>query len=1228
MLYRCTMVFLALGLVLTSAAPGHAGQPPAKPPRPAMGHLDGEDIGRLDGLERMSFFVPDPDGEHARFLLRTGPYHAFLTPDGVTLALRDASAAAPRFQAVRFSYHQGEAASLEASGPMSGFTHRLVGNDASRWQRDLPHLSRIVARSIWPGIDFHYYESGGALEYDVTLAPGTAVETVAINVEGADALSIDEAGRLHIASPAGDLVQELPSIHQVRCGEKIPVEGRFVLQGPSRFGFEVAGADPFLPLVIDPTFLFATYLGGSSADEVHGVATDSAGNVYATGSTVSVDFPPNPGSLTGYYEVFVSKLDPTGSSLLFTAFVGGTGDYSIQERGAAIAVGPDGSSYVVGRTEASDFPTVNAFQPTFGGQVDAFLFRLDAGGSNLVFSTFLGGSDFEMDLDSDFLLRHPGSLAVNAQGKVWVTGATRSSDFPLLQPLDATFNGFFDVFVAGFEPNGTAVFSTFLGGNGGDVGQSIRLAQNGDLVLAGDTQSSDFATTPGAYDTTSGGPGFVARMTPDGQNLVWSSFFPGAPRAIDLDPSDNVYATGSTSDSCLPTTFGVYMPNHGGSSGGHPEQLFLGKLVAGGSEMVYLTYFGENDSNEAGSSILVNSFGEALVVGDSSSHVIGVVTYGLMVKFNADASDVAWQMLLPNSTEVLSVVAGPGGDAVAGGVTSAYNLPVTPGAFQPTYGGNYDGFLLRLDDTASSLVSVEAETPKAQQSGVIEGVVTLDGSAPAGGALVSLSSSDPAVASVPSAIAVPAGAASAPFPITTGPVSTETPVTLTASWNGSSIDGTFTVWKGPFFRIEALSSPAGLGTFASGINQDGDVVGGTSSRVLRWRNGILEDLGDGAGEDINDLEQLAVSRTELWRYTDSIGFELLGTLPGGSLGEAKGINNLGQVVGWSDGAGVWQHAVRYTDGIGLEDLGTLGGSYSTGVAINGSSVTVGESLIAGNIAWHAFRHTDAAGLEDLGALSANHDSSAYAVNELGEITGASYYFSIGSAFRWSPGAGMVDLGKPPGAVFASGLGINNCGTVIGEFRDSANRSHPFWYTERLGMQDLRELLDPEDLHAFGLNSVEDVNSAERIVGYGTNRFAGCGEGALLLTPRRAFSNTYGPGHAGTLGVPSLTVATDPVLCQTLDLAVTNSSGQTAAGALLLGLEDQVETLPSGATLLVNPQYILHIQVPPGGATISVNVPCNPSLYGVSLFLQAIQLDPGATGGKAFTPGLRLLLGDP
>jgi Beta-propeller repeat/FG-GAP-like repeat len=449
--------------------------------------------------------------------------------------------------------------------------------------------------------------------------------------------------------------------------EKQFIAGHYTMKGRQEVGFEVASYDKSEPLIIDPVLRYSTYLGGSGYDQGYAVAADASGNAYVTGYTYSTNFPtenPLAGTTAGYSDVFVTKLNATGDALVYSTYLGGSsydagygiavdaesnayvtgytystnfptanpyqstlagGDdafvtklnaagnaliYSTYlggsygDEGNGIAVDAGGNAYVTGYTYSTNFPTENPFQATSGGNYDAFVTKLNAAGSALIYSTYLGGSDAESG----------NGIAVDAEGNAYVTGYTYSTNFPTVNAYQASLGGGdYDAFVTKFDGLGNAVFySTYLGGNGDDDGYGIAADTGGNAYVTGYTYSTNFPTKNPFQATLAGeDDAFVTKLNAAGSALIYSTYLGGSDAeggdGIAVDAGGNAYVTGFTYSTNFPTK-NPFQATLAGE-----DDAFVTKLNAAGNALIYSTYLG-GSYNDEGNGIAVSA-GKAYVTG-------------------------------------------------------------------------------------------------------------------------------------------------------------------------------------------------------------------------------------------------------------------------------------------------------------------------------------------------------------------------------------------------------------------------------------------------------------------------------------------------------------------------------------------------------------------------------------------------------------------------------------
>ncbi|HEV2763100.1 MAG TPA: SBBP repeat-containing protein [Pyrinomonadaceae bacterium] len=706
-----------------------------------------------------------------KFISRGQGYNLYLTPDEAVLVLRrglkgtSAEGAAIR-TVVRLRLEGADPDSpVDGAGELSSRSNYFVGKDPRRWRTGISNYAKVVYRNVYPRVDLVYYGNQGELEYDFVVRPGADPRAIALRFEGADALRLDAAGDLVLSTPAGELRQRRPVLYQLANGSRQHVGGRYVLKGGGRVGFEVDAYDRTRELIVDPVLSYSTFLGGFSNDQGNAVAVDSSGSAYVTGRTDSIDFPTAGARQdfnAGFSDVFVTKLNPQGTALVYSTYLGG----SSVDQGNEIALDAEGNAYVAGSTSSLDFPvTAGAFQSALGGNNDAFVTKLGPAGNVLAFSTYLGGS----------IADTANGVAVDGVGRAYLTGFTFSMDFPTRTPLQAVNRGAGDAFVARFNAAGTALeYSTYLGGNSRDDGNSVAV-RGEEAYLCGNTTSANFPTANAARPAYGGGTndGFVTRLNNTGTALVYSTFLGGFStdicNAVAVDNAGSAYVTGFTSSNNFPTA----NPLQGSPRG--LDDAFVTKLAPAGNAFAYSTYLGGNDG-DAGEGIAVMPGGtRAFVTGRTNSFNFPSVDPAQAAnRGNGDAFVAALDT--SGSTLVYStylggsgpdsghdIAADGAGDAYVTGVTRSFDFPSTPGVVQPSPRGNNEAFVAKLGTAAPALtlsLTPASQTIQAGQDGSLTVTLSPAQSSPT---VVTLNSSTPSVASVQTAVTIPANQQTASF---------------------------------------------------------------------------------------------------------------------------------------------------------------------------------------------------------------------------------------------------------------------------------------------------------------------------------------------------------------------------------------------------------------------------------------------------------------------------------
>jgi hypothetical protein len=475
----------------------------------------------------------------------------------------------------------------------------------------------------------------------------------------------------------------------------------FVVLSLSLFLYSLAWAD-------EADLTWDTFLRGPATDGGYGIAVDAAGQVYVAGLTWSSDFPTTAvafdTSHNGGQDAFVAKFNSKASALDYCTFLGGNFDDLARD----ITVDDAGNAYVIGKTSSFNFPTtIGAFDEAIGGPVDAFVAKLDHTGSTLDYSTFLGGDGWD----------EGHAIALDDLGNAYVTGETNSATFPVTPGVfDETHSGDFDAFVAKLDHTGSILgYATYLGGNLTDFGRGIALDDSRQAHVTGETWSSDFPTTPGAFDTDySNGEVFVVKLDATASTLGYATYLGGGGSdygfGIALDHSGNAYLTGEAG-SGFPTTAGAYNPTYNGGL----SDLFVAMLNSSGSALGYSTYLG-GDNTDDGYGIVVDDSGYAYVTGETHSANFPTTTQAFdkihnggsdafVVKLNpmgntldyatflgGEYSDIGFDIVLDSSRYVYLA-----------GHTESPKFPVTVDVYDNTYNGDQDVFVVKLNTTGSAL---------------------------------------------------------------------------------------------------------------------------------------------------------------------------------------------------------------------------------------------------------------------------------------------------------------------------------------------------------------------------------------------------------------------------------------------------------------------------------------------------------------------------------------------
>ena len=640
----------------------------------------------------------------------------FFTSGEAVLALPASTSAVPSVVHLRFEGTNSDPAVVGVDR-LPGSVNYFIGNDPATWYTNLPTYAGVVYQQLYPGIDLRYDGTSGHLKGTYNVAPGADPSHIRWRHDGVTDVRLDEAtGNLIItvasATEKGHtLIENAPIAWQEINGQRVPVIIRYVLADDGSVGFALGHYAPTWPLIIDPTLVYGTYLGGSGFEEADGVALDSAGNVYITGATTSTDFPtehPYQSSSGGEEDVFVAKINAAGDALVYSTYIGGNND----DDANSIAVDSAGNAYITGHTDSTDFPTQNPLQAR-GGLGDAFVVKLNGNGDGLVYSTYLGGSHIDQ----------AKGIVVDGGNNVYVVGTTFSTSFLTETPLRA-YSGAGDAFVAKLNDSGSAlVYLTYLGGNSSDFGSGIAVDNDGRTYVFGMTTSSNFPTESALYPDYGGlGDLFVTNLNADGSELLYSTYLGGSGKdysyGIAIDSAGNAHVTGQTESADFPTTTGAFDTTCGTDGNCNNDtgfysygDAFVSKLNTSGGALLYSTYLGGSGMDK-GYSIAVDSAGNAYVTGDTFSadfpteHSIqvysssdGQTSDAFVAKLETDGSDVIYSTYLGGSSgdHGTGIAVDGGGSAFVVGITFSEDFP-TENPLQGTHGGGYaDAFVVKLE---------------------------------------------------------------------------------------------------------------------------------------------------------------------------------------------------------------------------------------------------------------------------------------------------------------------------------------------------------------------------------------------------------------------------------------------------------------------------------------------------------------------------------------------------
>jgi len=692
--------------------------------------MDGNNMPQIKSLSNLPFSFEENIGQmfsQVKFFARQKGYTAFFTPTEVIFTLRQGrdedrfinkqeNSMQPKVsepleqQSNEYSLlkmrMEGSNPNTEIIGEekLEGKFNYFIGSDTKKWVANVPTYERVRYKEIYPGIDLVYYGKVQQLEHDFIVKPSADPEIITLSFEGAENVEVDAEGNLLVQAKIGKLRLLKPIVYQDINGNQQEIESSYEIRSSGEVGFLLGEYNKSMTLRIDPVLSYSTFLGESNGEIGYGITADVEGNAYITGTTASNNFPTTEDaydrSFNGVFDVFITKLNPSGTELVYSTFLGGAGD----DIGYAITIDAEGNAYITGTTASDNFPTTDgAYDRSFNGNYDVFITKLNSSGTALVYSTFLGGAGTDSG----------NAIAIDAEGNAYITGETNDDTFPTTEgAYNGSINGGIDAFVTKLNSSGTAlVYSTFLGGEYIDIGSGIAIDEQGNAYITGQTFSSNFPTTQGAYDTTYNKIGyydaFVTKLHFSGTKLVYSTFLGGnhhdVGKGIAIDAEDNAYITGYTRSSNFPTTQGAYDTTQNNVN---YYDAFVTKLNFNGTGLVYSTFLG-GTNDDRGYGIVIDTAGNAYITGRTLSSNFpttegaydrtynGASYYDAFVtKLNSSGSKLVYSTYLGGSYNDYGngIAIDAAGNIYITGQTNSNNFPTTEGAYDIIYNGRSDAF--------------------------------------------------------------------------------------------------------------------------------------------------------------------------------------------------------------------------------------------------------------------------------------------------------------------------------------------------------------------------------------------------------------------------------------------------------------------------------------------------------------------------------------------------------
>ncbi|MDB4534353.1 SBBP repeat-containing protein [Vicingaceae bacterium] len=579
----------------------------------------------------------------------------------------------------------------------------FLGNDSTKWASFVGLYKEVIIEDVFEGINQRFYFDNNMLRYDYIVEPEANYDDIQLIIDGANDYHVNKLDELVYTTRFGEVKQMELEVYQTINGGRKKITSNWNIN-KNKIGFLLGEYDKNLPLIIDP-LVYSTFIGGGNSDAIFSLKTDSIGNVYITGYCSSSSFPTTIGAYdeieNGDTEIFVAKLNATGSNLFYSTYIGGNSS----EGGAELDIDNQGNVYVTGQTNSSNFPvTLGAFDQTYKG-TDGYISKLNASGSALIYSTYLGGTTTD----------NCQSIVVDNFGNAYVTGDAGFNFPTTIGAFDVSHNGVQDVHITKLNASGSAlIYSTYIGGPLYITAKDIAIDGGGNAYITGYSDPG-YLITPGVYGETIDGSGvIITKINADGTNLIYSTVIGGSGfetgMSIAIDDNDNIYIAGQTTSTDFPTSIGAYDSTY---NGGLKDGFVLSVNISGGG-LNFSTFIGGSNTENVNDIKVDTNYNSYITGGTKSTNFpVTIGSYDdshngnedvFLSKINALGTQMEYSTFLGSTSTDRGYEIDLNEDIYIGGYTGGNGYPITPGVYDTSHNGNADGFVTKLNicNTSSS----------------------------------------------------------------------------------------------------------------------------------------------------------------------------------------------------------------------------------------------------------------------------------------------------------------------------------------------------------------------------------------------------------------------------------------------------------------------------------------------------------------------------------------------